>query len=594
MSTSSGLDSSLTPGDSPWTGELQRVDWRQWAGWIWPLALYGLLLTWLSDGNYHNDDTLHYLCSRRAWQQPDLFLNVWARPGFTVPYAFVAWVGDTFTGLFCSRLFSLGIAVVVAALTTATARRLRIPNAEWAGLLTLLLPLHFQLSVTTLTETICSLYLIAATLFFVSDRPRASALVLSLTMLTRHEAIFFVMGGMLLFCWRREWIAALLVWTGEVVWNLVSIWSRAPEHPWTRYLPSSDRGYGSAGPFWGIFMWIEAVGPVAILLTVWGGCRLVWGTLPPADEESSPPPAKDAAAVGTSFRSAVLVGLDGTRFSSAAVGRWLVVVGALGLVLLQTLLFMFNRFASGGYARFLVPAAPWMALCILQGVDGVRARLLAAGPGGGHAITQVSRALRIAVFLVPAIALGAFFAYPDRPTIACMFTFFYAIALFVVAAGLAVVGGWIRSGRLLTASLFGFLAAWGASWAGGALPLMETPTQALHRDACQWIRDQPHLQSFSVACLSPVGTMYTDNWHLRDASIWELPSPGKPILVIDDLSVMRDAILQARLQQLSFTELKRFQVGDHRLAPGQPDVVVFRAEVPPPDAARGERAAPAE
>jgi len=583
MTIPSVSDPSLSGRDCPPADEAFRVDWQRWAKWIWPLALYGILLVWLSDGNYHNDDTLHYLCSRNAWHTPRLFLDVWARPGFTVPYAFVAWIGGTFTGLFCCRLLSLGIVIAVAALTTATAKRLRIPNAEWAGLITLLLPLHFQLSVTTLTETICSLYLIAATLLFVEDRPRASALVLSLTMLTRHEAILFVAGGMLLFCWRREWLAALLIWTGEVVWNLVSIWSGAPEHPWTRYLPSSDRGYGSAGPLWGIVMWVEAVGPVAILLTLWGGYRLVCGAQLPANRLSLPSPERNGEGElpsADSF-SVLLSGLDGSRFSSVSIGRWLVVGGALGLVLLQTLLFMFNRFASGGYARFLVPAAPWMALCILQGIDSVRSRLLDAGPLGGHAVKQFSHYLRITLFLAPAIALGTFFAYPDRPSIACMFTFFYGVSLFAVAVVLAALGRWMRSSKLLTASSVGFVAAWGASWAGGALPLGETPTQSLHRDACQWISEQPHLKGLPVACLSPVGTMYTDNWRLPEASIWELPAPGKPILVIDDLSVMRDAPLQARLEQLSFVELKRFEVGGNVSVRPQSDVVVFRTEIAP-------------
>jgi hypothetical protein len=46
----------------------------------------------------------------------------------------------------------------------------------------------------------------------------------------------------------------------------------------------------------------------------------------------------------------------------------LVIGGALGLVAIQTLLYMFNRFASGGYSFFLVPAAPWMAVCACFGM----------------------------------------------------------------------------------------------------------------------------------------------------------------------------------------------------------------------------------
>lgn len=556
------------------------VDWKRWGAWMWPLALYGLLLVWLSDGNYHNDDTLHYLCARNAWVMPHLFLGIWARPGFTVPYAFVAWIGESFTGLFCCRLLSLAIVIAVAALTTATAKRLRIPNAEWAGLITLLIPLHFQLSVTTLTETICSLYLIAGTWLFISDRPRLSALVLSLTMLTRHEAIFFVAGGALLFCWRREWLAALLLGTSELAWNLVSVWTNAPERPWTRYLPSSDLGYGSAGPLWGVVMWIEAVGPVAIMLTLWGSFRLLRGA---GLELSSSGAVQDLRS--TILERGVMVRLptwlDGRKFSTVAIGRWLVVIGALGLVPLQTLLFMFNKFASGGYARFLVPAAPWMGLCILHGLNAAVPWLLHPGMHTGDPAAWVRRSLRIGLLVVPFLALAVFYAYPHRPSIAGMFTFFYALVLFGVACGLTAVGKWRRSPRLLGGAVFGFAAAWAGSWAGGALPLVETPTQRLHGEACRWIRERPAVGALPVACLSPVGTLYTDQWRLLGASIWTAPSPGRPILVIDDKSVWYDAPLQARLKQLSFTELRRFRVESPEAGGEQSDVVVYRAEFAP-------------
>jgi hypothetical protein len=55
--------------------------------------------------------------------------------------------------------------------------------------------------------------------------------------------------------------------------------------------------------------------------------------------------------------------------------RLLAVGGTLGLVLLETVLFSFNRFASGGYSTFLVPAAPLMAICACYGIAACARRI---------------------------------------------------------------------------------------------------------------------------------------------------------------------------------------------------------------------------
>jgi hypothetical protein len=55
--------------------------------------------------------------------------------------------------------------------------------------------------------------------------------------------------------------------------------------------------------------------------------------------------------------------------------RLLVVGWTIGLVALETVLFSFNHFASGGYSVFLVPAAPLMAICACYGISAFHKRV---------------------------------------------------------------------------------------------------------------------------------------------------------------------------------------------------------------------------
>jgi len=343
-----------------------------WAGAV--LAV----LAFFSDGAYHDDDLTHYLFARDSWRDPSCLLNAWGRPGFTIPYALVAWVGDTAAGFTACRLLSVAITAYTLVLVAQIAQGLVGARPRGAGSIDVALasettavvwllaaPLFVHLGTTTLTETICALYLAAGTRALVRGRPGVAAAWIALAPLARHEAIVLVVACAALFAWRREWRAVLFLSWALVAANVIAAvlgWS-LPSAVLFEGQPEGAAKYGTGSLTFYLVRWVEACGPLVVVLAGAGGVGLLQGASPGW-----------AQVLRSNWQSD-----DGRRLTRALIG-----LGGLGYVALQTLLYYRNTHASGGYARFLVPVAPWMALSAWEG-----ARRLAAAP---------SPALRIALF----------------------------------------------------------------------------------------------------------------------------------------------------------------------------------------------------
>lgn len=337
------------------------------------LAFFGAVLgalAVLSDGVFMDDDLTHYLFARWAWSDPLYFLDIWGRPGFTVPYALVAWIGDVSAGFTASRLLTVAIALGTAWLTADLARRLGDRRAWLAALMLLCIPHYFELSSTTLTETVCAFYIVLGVWGLRVGRVGLAAVAFGLVPLTRHEGILVpaIFGLWLLGRW--DWRAMLLCAAPFLLWNLLcALFSW--QTPIGTYLRSNPQAgyYGSGGPLYYVLM-------AAQLLTPAGLGMLACGLL-------------------------VLTGHSLFRRPRSAVG-WLqlsrrqmsVLLTAgisVGIIVLNTLLYMFNFAASGGYMRFLVPAAPLMAVCLSAGLQAWLGHLRGL-PTGEEAVRRSPRA----------------------------------------------------------------------------------------------------------------------------------------------------------------------------------------------------------
>lgn len=274
------------------------------------------------DGLVHFDDLTHYLFAKWAWTWPSYLLNDWGRPGFTIPYFLPAALGWP-----ACKVLSAIMHAAAAWLAYGIAGRFGIRRA-WAVIpLCYVQPLFFNLAQTTLTESPMALYVTASVYLALRARWGWSAAVMSLAFITRHEAVI------LAFPWawcawragvplRRGWP---LIWAPVAI-NVAAILAGVQPAIELLFAPRASTQYGRGGWLTFLCRSLEASGPGVMVLAI-AGLAPLW---------------RNRAA-----RLTLAVAL--TYFLAHTAIR------ALGL------------YASGGYARFLVPIAPLVAVAALAG-----------------------------------------------------------------------------------------------------------------------------------------------------------------------------------------------------------------------------------
>ena len=334
----------------------------------------------LSDGVLQDDDLTHFAMARDAWTFPMYLADDWGRPGFTVPYALVANVGPPSVGFTLCRLLTVAICGVSAWLAWRVSREVVAgPAAYVAPAALLAMPLYFQLGYTTLTETICALYAIGGTWLLLRDRPYLAAIAFSLVPLARHEGVLVLPVVALLLAWRGTWLAIPLLLFGELAWNVGKPLLGYPlsELPIYRFATRGEAGHlGTGGPLHYLAMSGRAFGPAQATFALLGVTGL-------------------GISLWRRFRGRGLPAWD-----APAAAAFLCAGGTLAMLLVQTYLYAVNTHESGGYPRFLLPAAPWAAICCAAAVawllDAPRNRLfLAAGIAlGFNALAMLSLKLQ--------------------------------------------------------------------------------------------------------------------------------------------------------------------------------------------------------
>jgi len=300
--------------------------------------LVGFLLTagasLLSVGVYHEDDLKHYLYARWSWHDAHYLLDEWGRPGFTLPFALPARIGSAAISWHACRLLSVILTAATAWLAYRIADQFRLRHAWLAVPLFYLQPLVTHLSLTTLTETPLTLYLALATWLLLTKRPTASAAVIALAPLTRHEAII-LLAIWLPALWRARacWLAYPVLLWAIVTHNILSAVFLGTSPILTFLAPGGSSQYGNGTLLSFVPAVMFASGPIIVALAIAGAGRLLKRTL-----------------------------------------GWLIVTVPAAYFLTHTLLYMCGSYSTGGYARFLVPISPFLAILAVAGARPLMSR----------------------------------------------------------------------------------------------------------------------------------------------------------------------------------------------------------------------------
>lgn len=308
--------------------------------WISTLVFVTLGLTFglLSNGVHHDDDLTHFMFARWAWTFPGYLVNVWGRPGFTVPVSLVAGLGDRETAWHLARGLSTVVTMAGALLAAGMARRLGIRTWAWVVGLCYLQPLNTVLSYTTLTENFTALYLIASLCLLHRRRFVWASVVFSLVLVSRLETVI-LLPVWWWYVWRRARSAStspLIVFASV----FATLWAPAVQNvvhfiifgTWPAsvfFRPSGSTEYLATGPLAFLPPLLLATSPFVLLLAMIGARRLV---------------RRGAGDV---------VALAGVYLATHWLIKW------------------FGVFASGGFARFVVAVSPLLAVAAAAGLDVV-------------------------------------------------------------------------------------------------------------------------------------------------------------------------------------------------------------------------------
>lgn len=290
-----------------------------------------------------DDDITHYLMARHAIDHPHLLLNIWGRPGFTIPFFLPAQFGRA-----AAVAFSILIAIVGGLGAARAVRSLGERAATIAFVFTVFQTHALTLAVGTMTETVYAAALAWALALMNEGRLRTAALFFSWGAVTRLEGmpLLFVPAIVLLRhasvtvgVERRKAVAAVLcLGIFPILWN-AALWAQSGfTEPLAllsrnRFL-DSPRSYYGEGQWWTfIAQSFDIHGPIVAILATVGAVRLL------------------------------------------REGRAICPLMFIAFYVLQSVLWAFGLFATGGYGRFFAAIAPAAAILAVHGLFGIAAAI---------------------------------------------------------------------------------------------------------------------------------------------------------------------------------------------------------------------------
>ncbi|MCC7303661.1 MAG: DUF2029 domain-containing protein [Bacteroidia bacterium] len=161
------------------------------------------------------DAIMHYGIAKYSWQHPELFLDLWGKPLFTIFSSPFAQGGAGAHGF-----FNILVSAATAWLVIRTAGKLGLYSAWFAGAVLFLFPVWLPLTFSTMTEPLFAFLLAWAVYALFSGKDITAAVVVSFLPFARQEGFAFIILFALLFVLRKEWKRIPWLATGTLFFSL--------------------------------------------------------------------------------------------------------------------------------------------------------------------------------------------------------------------------------------------------------------------------------------------------------------------------------------------------------------------------------------
>lgn len=189
------------------------------AGWIISVLALIVLTILMVPVNFTGDtsDAIHhYLFAKNGFKHPENFLDLWAKPLFTLfaaPFAQFGFPGMHFFNILCAVFSSL--------LCISIAGKFNLKFTWLCPVLLILMPVYFLQICTAMTECFFGFVLILSFYFFTKKQFAAAAIVASFLAFARQEGYLLIPVIAVVFVMMRLYKYVPLLFTGILVFSLI-------------------------------------------------------------------------------------------------------------------------------------------------------------------------------------------------------------------------------------------------------------------------------------------------------------------------------------------------------------------------------------
>ncbi|MBA7517632.1 hypothetical protein ES705_09686 [subsurface metagenome] len=181
------------------------------------IGMVFLVLSIFSEGSHAGaDDIFHYLHARWGYKHPELLLDHWAKPFFTLIASPFAQFG--FTGV---KIMNLLLGLGSAWLVKVICDKLNYPRSVLAMVMTLFMPVYLIMMLGANNEIMTSFMIILIVYLFLSEKYVFASVILSFLPLVRNETIVLFPFVLLAFLIKKRYKALPFIFTGFLIYSII-------------------------------------------------------------------------------------------------------------------------------------------------------------------------------------------------------------------------------------------------------------------------------------------------------------------------------------------------------------------------------------
>lgn len=181
------------------------------------LSTFFFVLALMSPVSYGGaDDIVHYRFARYSFQHPELLLDHWAKPFFTLlasPFAQLGYSGVKF--------FNMLTGVFTAIILFRMAQLMQIGKGIAAVVILFFTPVYTTMLMSGMTEVLFAAILTLAAYLFLRKNYIWSAVVISLLPLVRTEGIVIWPCFAIAFLFHKKWKAVPFIFTASFIYSII-------------------------------------------------------------------------------------------------------------------------------------------------------------------------------------------------------------------------------------------------------------------------------------------------------------------------------------------------------------------------------------